>query len=59
MTFKLTVTYAAGNDQEHPGLDYNQAFVGAQAFMRDMNSLGGKGCTKVVVEIERTPLRAA
>lgn len=52
-TFKLTVTYAAGHSQDHPGLSDDQAVQGAGAFMRDLVGLGGTGITRLVVEVER------
>lgn len=52
MTYKLTVTYAAGHDQEHPGLTAERAEMGVGAFLRDLIGLEGEGITRLVVEIE-------
>lgn len=52
MTFRIEVTYAAGNTQEHPGLTAAQMGSGAFAFLRDLVNLQGEGVTRVVVAIE-------
>lgn len=52
MTYKLTVTYAAGHSQEHPGLTAEQIETGTGAFVRDLALLKGRGITKLVAEIE-------
>lgn len=53
---KVTVTYAAGPQQEHPGLTVEQVAqcVGEGAFVGDMMRLRGAGVTKVVVELEES-----
>jgi hypothetical protein len=51
--FKLAVTYAAGNTQEHTGLNEAQAQIGLSAFVRDMVSLDGRGVRAVSLEIEK------
>lgn len=50
--YRLTVTYAAGHDQDHPGLSAEQAEIGTGAFLRDLLNLKGEGITRLVVEIE-------
>lgn len=53
MTFKLTVTYAAGHDQEHTGLSAETVEQGTGAFLRDLINLKGEGITAFKVEIEK------
>lgn len=53
-TFKITVTYAAGTEQEHPGLTEQQVSLGTGAFLGDLIDLGGRGIRKLVVEVEHT-----
>ena len=53
-TFKLTVTYAAGHDQEHTGLTADQIEDGT-GFLRDLIALEGRGITKMVIEVEEPP----
>jgi hypothetical protein len=52
MDFKLTVTYAAGHSQEHPGLSAEQLETGTGAFLRDLLNLEGRGITRLVAEID-------
>lgn len=51
-TYKITVTYAAGHDQEHPALTETTAQPGVEAFLRDLFYLKGEGVQRVSVEIE-------
>lgn len=50
--YKLTVTYAAGHDQEHRDLSKEQADMGTGAFLSDLLNLEGRGITKLVVETQ-------
>lgn len=52
-TYKLTVTYAAGHDDERRGLSAEQVEQATGAFLNDLLYLEGRGITKMVVEIER------
>lgn len=51
-TYKLTVTYAAGHDQVHDDLSAEQVSTGANAFVSDLTSLGGRGIKRLVVEVD-------
>lgn len=55
MSYKLTVRYAAGHEQEHAGLTDEQVEIGTGAFLRDLLTLRGEGITKLIVEIEQAP----
>lgn len=52
MTYKLIVTYAGGNTNEHPGLSAEQAETGAGAFLRDLLNRRGAGVVRVTVEVD-------
>jgi hypothetical protein len=52
VTYKITVTYAAGNTEEHPGLSAAQAENGIGAFARDLLYLEGEGARSVTLEAE-------
>lgn len=52
MTYRLTVTYAAGHDSVHTGLTPEQADSGSYAFTNDLITLEGQGITKMVLEVE-------
>jgi hypothetical protein len=52
VTYKITVTYAAGHEQEHPGLSAAQAENGIGAFARDIVYLEGEGVRSVTLEVE-------
>jgi hypothetical protein len=51
-TYKLTVTYALGHDQEHPGLTAEAVEQGFVAFFHDLTYLEGEGVQRIAVEIE-------
>jgi hypothetical protein len=51
-TYKLTVTYALGHDQEHPGLTADAVEQGFVAFFHDLTYLKGAGIQRVSIEIE-------
>jgi hypothetical protein len=51
-TYKLTVTYALGHDQEHPGLTADAVEQGFVAFFHDLTQLKGAGIQRVSIEIE-------
>lgn len=52
MTYRIVVTYAAGNSQEHSGLSAEQVETAAGAFLRDLLGLAGAGVARVEVEAE-------
>lgn len=51
-TYKITITYALGHDQEHPGLTETTARPGTEAFLNDLFTLKGEGVQRVSIEIE-------
>jgi hypothetical protein len=57
MTFTIKVWYAATADDEppqvHPDLTGEQALQGAQAFLRDLVHLEGRGVRRITVESQR------
>jgi hypothetical protein len=57
-TYKMAVTYAAGNTQEHPGLTEDRMLVGVEAFLRDMTNLEGRGVARLAIEIEGVEVEA-
>lgn len=52
MPYRIAVTYAAGNTQEHVGLSPEQAEQGAGAFLRDLINLRGAGVRAVTVTLD-------
>ena len=54
VTYKISVTYAAGNTHEHTGLTIVQAEHGVNAFTSDLLYLQGKGVAKFVLEMEES-----
>lgn len=51
-TYKITITYALGHDQEHPHLTETTARPGVDAFLSDLFHLKGEGVQRVSIEIE-------
>lgn len=51
--YRLEVTYAHGNTQEHKDLTPDQAEIGTGAFLSDLLHLRGEGITRLVVEIQK------
>jgi hypothetical protein len=53
VTYRIEVTYASGGrPQVHRGLEKNIAFVGAGAFLRDLQNLEGRGIKRFTIEAE-------
>ena len=53
--YRLIVWYAASDEdspQVESGLTIEQVEQGLGAFLRDMESLEGRGCRKVAVEVQ-------
>jgi hypothetical protein len=57
MTYAFRVWYRATSESDEPqterGLDALQVEQAIGAFLRDMESLGGEGCRRFSVEVER------
>lgn len=50
--YKLSVTYAAGNTQEHFGLDGPALYSASSAFLNDLIGLEGSGIARLVAETD-------